>query len=62
MVRQPKATRFPDEQWKMRYAFNRLRGIALGQILPHLWGDRTIGLEDLLAFIQLVEPAYGDPA
>jgi hypothetical protein len=35
----------------MRYAFNRLRGIALGQILPHVWEEGTIGLEDRPAFI-----------
>jgi hypothetical protein len=35
----------------MRYAFNRLRGIALGQILPYVREDGTIGLEDLPAFI-----------
>jgi len=45
----------------MRYAFNRLRGIALGQILPHVREDRTIGLEDLPALIQLLEAAFGDP-
>jgi hypothetical protein len=45
----------------MRYAFNRLRGIALGQILPHIREDGTIELEDLPAFIQLLEAAFGDP-
>jgi hypothetical protein len=45
----------------MRYAFNRLRGIAFGQILPHVREDGTIGLEDLPAFIQLLEAAFGDP-
>jgi hypothetical protein len=45
----------------MRYAFNRLRGIALGQILPHIQEDGTIGLGDLPAFIQLLEAAFGDP-
>ena len=45
----------------MRYAFNRLRRVALGQILPHVRGDGTIGLEDLPAFIQLLEAAFGDP-
>jgi hypothetical protein len=45
----------------MRYAFNRLRGVALGQILPHVREDGTIGLEDLPAFIQLLEAAFGDP-
>jgi hypothetical protein len=40
-----------DEQSKMRYAFYRLRGIGLGQILPYVREDGTIGLEDLPAFI-----------
>ena len=33
----------------------------MGQILPHVWEDRTIGLEDLPAFIQLLQAAFGDP-
>jgi hypothetical protein len=45
----------------MRYAFNPLRGIALGQILPHVEEDGTIGLGDLPAFIPLLEAAFGDP-
>jgi len=61
MVIRHKPASFPDEQSKMRYAFNRLRGIALGQILPHVREDGTIGLEDLSAFIQLLEAAFGDP-
>jgi len=61
MVIQHKPASFPDEQSKMRYAFNRLRGVALGQILPHVREDGTIGLEDLPAFIQLLEAAFGDP-
>jgi hypothetical protein len=51
MVIRYKPASFPDEQSKMRYAFNRLRGIALGQILPHVREDGTIGLEDLPDFI-----------
>jgi hypothetical protein len=51
MVIRHKPASFPDEQSKMRYAFNRLRGIAMGQILPHVREDGTIGLEDLPAFI-----------
>jgi len=54
-------SRFPDEQAKMRYAFNRLSGIALKQILPHVRDNGEIGLEDLPAFIQLLEAAFGDP-
>jgi hypothetical protein len=45
----------------MRYTFNRLRGTALSQILPHVRDDGTIGLEDLPAFIQLLQVACGDP-
>jgi len=59
-IRQKPAS-FPNEQSKMRYAFNRLMGAALGQILLHIQEDETIGLEDLLAFIQLLEAAFGDP-
>jgi len=45
----------------MRYAFSRLRGVALGQILPHIREDGEIALEDLPAVIQLLEAAFGDP-
>jgi hypothetical protein len=55
------AASFPDEQSKMRYSFNILRGIALGQIVPHVQEDGTIGLEDLPPFIQLLEAVFGDP-
>jgi hypothetical protein len=51
MVIRHKSASFPDEQSKMRYAFNRLRGIALGQILPYVQEDGMIGLEDLPAVI-----------
>jgi len=61
MVIRHKPGSFPDEQSKMRYAFNCLRGVALGQILPHVREDGTIGLEDLPAFKQLLEAAFGDP-
>jgi hypothetical protein len=44
MVIRHKPASSPDEQSKMWYAFNRLMGIALGQILPHIQEDRTIGL------------------
>ena len=54
-------SRFPDEQAKMRYAFNHLSGIALKQILPHVRDNGEIVLEDLPAFIQLLEAAFGDP-
>jgi len=45
----------------MRYVFNRLWAVALGQILPQIWENGEIGLEDLPAFIQLLEAAFGDP-
>ena len=61
MVIQHKPAIFPDEQSKMRYAFNCLRRTAFGQILPHVREDGTIGLEDLQAFIKLLEAAFGDP-
>ena len=52
---------FPHEQSKIRYAFIRLRGMTLGQILPHAREDGEIGLEDLPTFIQLLEAAFEDP-
>jgi len=61
MVIRHKPASFPDEQLKMWYAFNCLRGVALGQILPHVREDGTIGLEDLPDFIPLLEAAFGDP-
>ena len=60
MVIWHKPTSFPDEQSNMLYAFNRLRGVPLAQMLPHVRQDRTIGLENLPAFIQLLEAAFGD--
>ena len=36
MIIRHKASCFPDEQLKMRCAFNRLSGLALRQILPHV--------------------------
>jgi hypothetical protein len=61
MVIRHKPARFPGEQSKMQYSFNRLRAIAIGQILPHVREDGTIGLEDLPACINLREAAFGDP-
>jgi hypothetical protein len=61
MVIRHKPTSISDEQSKMPYTLNCLRGVALDQIKPHIEGDRTIGLEDLPAFIQLLEAAFGDP-
>ena len=45
----------------MQFAVNSVRGVALGQILPHIREAREIGLEGLPAFIQLLEAAFGDP-
>ena len=61
MVIRPNPASVPDEQLNMRYAFNRLRGVTLGQILPHVQEDGEIGLEDLPAFIKLLEAAFQDP-
>jgi hypothetical protein len=61
MIIQHKPNSFPDEQSKMRYAFNRLSGLALRQILPHVRENGEIDLGDLPAFIQLLEAAFGDP-
>jgi len=61
MVIRHKPSSFPDEQSKMRYASNRLRGVTLGQILPHVREDSEIRLEDLPASIQLLEAAFRDP-
>jgi hypothetical protein len=44
----------------MQYVFNSLKGIALGQIFPHVQEDETIGLENIPACIQLLEEAFGD--
>jgi len=45
----------------MRYPFNRLSGLALRQILPHIRENGEIDLGDLTGFIQLLEAACGDP-
>ena len=50
----------PDKQSKMQYVFTRLRGVTLGQILPNVQEDGSIGLEDLPVLIQLLEAAFGD--
>jgi hypothetical protein len=61
MVIRHTPSRFPDEQAKMRYAFNRLSAVALKQVLPHVRDNGDIGLGDLPAFIHLLEAAFGDP-
>jgi hypothetical protein len=47
MVIQHKPASLLDKQSKMWYPFNCLRSEALGQIMPHVREDRTIGLDDL---------------
>jgi hypothetical protein len=61
MVTRHKPSSFHDEQSKMRYTFNRLTGLALRQILPHIPDNGDIGLDNLSALIQLLEAAFGDP-
>jgi hypothetical protein len=36
---------FPNKQMKMLYSFNRLSGVALAQILPHVREDGMSGLD-----------------
>ena len=54
------AERMPTEQSRLRYAFSRLEGIALAQVLPHVQ-DTHINLANVAAVIQLLEEAFGDP-
>jgi hypothetical protein len=61
MIIRHKPSSFPNEQSKMRYAFNRLSGLVLRKILPHVRENGEINLGDLAAFIQLLEAAFGDP-
>jgi len=61
MIIRHKPNSFPDEQSKITYAFNRVSGLALHQILPQVREDGEIDLGDLTAFIQLLEAAFGDP-
>jgi len=61
MVMQCNPGSFRNEHLKMLYACNHLRGVALGQFLPHVQDDRTIELKDLPAFIPLLGAAFGDP-
>jgi hypothetical protein len=60
MIVRHKPSSFPNEQLKMRYAFNHLSGLALRQILPHVRENGEVDLGDLSAFIQLLEAAFGD--
>jgi hypothetical protein len=51
---------FPNEQSKLRYAFSRLEGAALEQLI-HLVKDDRMNLGDFEAFVTSLEEAYGDP-
>jgi hypothetical protein len=51
---------FPNEQSKLRYAFSRLEGAALQQLI-HLVKDDRMNLGNFEAFVTLLEEAYGDP-
>jgi len=55
-----KPASIPDAQLKMQTALNHLRGVPLGQILPHVRDNGEIGLENLPAVIELLEAAFGD--
>ena len=61
MVRSLKPASIPDNQLKMRYVFNRLMGVPMCHILPRVRKDGTIWLEELPAFAQLLDTAFGDP-
>jgi hypothetical protein len=51
---------FPNEQSKLRYAFSRLEGAALEQLI-HLVKDDCMNLGNFEAFVTSLEEAYGDP-
>jgi hypothetical protein len=51
---------FPDEQSKLRYAFSRLEGAALEQLI-HLVDNDHVDLDNFDAFVTSLEEAYGDP-
>jgi hypothetical protein len=51
---------FPNEQSKLRYAFSRLEGAALEQLI-HLVKDDHVNLGDFEAFVTSLKEAYGDP-
>jgi hypothetical protein len=51
---------FPNEQPKLRYAFSRLEGAALEQMI-HLIKDNHVNLENFEAFMTSLDEAYGDP-
>jgi hypothetical protein len=45
---------------KLRYAFSRLEGAALEQLI-HLVKDAHVNLANFEAFVTSLEEAYGDP-
>jgi hypothetical protein len=51
---------FPNEQSKLRYAFSRLEGAALEQLI-HLVDNNHVDLDNFDAFVTSLEEAYGDP-
>jgi hypothetical protein len=51
---------FPDEQSKLHYAFSRLEGAALEQLI-HLVDNDHVDLDKFDAFVTSLEEAYGDP-
>jgi hypothetical protein len=51
---------FPNEQLKLRYAFSRLEGAALEQLI-HLVKDDCVNIGNFEAFVTSLEEAYGDP-
>jgi len=61
MIIRHKPNSFPNDQSKMRYAFNRLGTPSLRQILPHVREHREIDLGNLTGLIQLLEAAFGNP-
>jgi hypothetical protein len=50
----------PSEQSKLQYAFSRLEGAALEQII-HLIQNDYVNLENIEAFMTSLDEAYGDP-
>jgi hypothetical protein len=51
---------FPNKQSKLRYAFSRLEGAMLEQLI-HLMKDDHVNLGNFEAFVTSLEEAYGDP-
>jgi hypothetical protein len=51
---------FSDEQSKLHYAFSRLEGAALEQLI-HLVDNDHVDLDNFDAFVTSLEEAYGDP-